>query len=187
MITQCLPGEFSRQIIIERKGVLTVGGNVKNRVIDFLMMKQNPGNSISRVFPLQPTMIFNIVSPDTFRKIENISHWNILNLSVGELQVPIIQQSQRRTRWWRNLADKSFYPKIIWFVFDNFYQLDVLHVLFSRDIGSTLTRQIWKNRESVFILNISVNQINQTALIQWQDGQWGWHVLSWYHTRILYM
>ena len=81
----------------------------------------------------------------------------LFNFSVGELQVPIIQQSHRRTRWWRNLADKSFYPKIICFVFENFYQLDMLHVLFSRDSGPTLTRQIWKNRESVFILNISFN------------------------------
>ena len=62
----------------------------------------------------------------------------LFNFSVGELQVPIIQQSQRRTRWWRNLADKSFYPKIICFVFENFYQLDILHVWFSRDNGQHL-------------------------------------------------
>ena len=142
VITQCRSREFSKQIIIERKWVLTVGGNVKNRVIDFPMMKQNQGTSISRVFPLQPTLIFNMVSPDTFRKIENISHWNIFNLSVGELQVPIIQQSHRRTRWWRNLADKSFYPKIICFVFENFYQLDVLHILFSRDNGNTYSANL---------------------------------------------
>ena len=41
------------------------------------MMKQTPVTPLSLVFPLQPALIFNMVSPDTFRKIEKIFHAEI--------------------------------------------------------------------------------------------------------------
>ena len=61
---------FSKQIISDRKWVLTVGGNVKNRAINFLMMKQNT-QLLLLVFPAQ--LQLNLISPNTHRKVEIIS------------------------------------------------------------------------------------------------------------------